>query len=410
MRFSVLTLGCKVNQSESLQIERQMLQNSHIAVNLDQSPDICIINTCTVTAKSDYQSRQLIRRAINTGAKVYVTGCYSELNQSNVKQLSNDVEVVSTKDKNLYFQKLAGINYSNIFNNSSRARELVKIQDGCNSACSYCTIPIARGHSVSRDRQEILSDIKALEQSGFNEAILTGIHIGAYLKDGFRLWQLVEYIIKNTQNIRLRLSSLEPEEIDEGMLSVIQSPRVCSHLHIPLQSGDDEILKAMNRTYITKQYHDTIIKIYNAVDNISIGTDIIVGFPGETEKLFNNTFNFIKGLPLTYLHVFPYSKRTNTKAANLPSQVESTLKKQRAKILSDYSKQIKSDYMESQVGKILTGIIEKFDGKSYFATSENYLKIIINQNGHKLVRKNLIKILINSSKNDYISGIPIKSS
>jgi threonylcarbamoyladenosine tRNA methylthiotransferase MtaB len=410
MRFSLLTLGCKVNQSESLVIERQMLQNSHTEVNPDQEPDIFIINTCTVTAKSDYQSRQLIRRALNTGAKVYVTGCYSELNQDNIKLLGSDIEVVPTKAKDIFFQQLAGINYTNIFTDSSRAREMVKIQDGCNSSCSYCAIPIARGRSVSRDPAAILEDIQGLEQSGFNEVILTGIHIGAYASNGFRLWQLVEHILNNTQKIRLRLSSLEPDEIDEGILAIIQSKRVCSHVHIPLQSGDDEILKAMNRTYTTKQYLDIINKIHNAVDNISIGSDVIVGFPGETVKHFENTFNFIKRLPLSYLHVFPYSKRLNTKAVNLPYQVDSASKKQRAKILFSHSRLIKADYMKTQVGKTLSGVVERFDGQAYYATSENYLKIIINQNGDNFIRKNVIKVLIISAELDFISGIPIKNS
>lgn len=410
MRFSILTLGCKVNQSESLEIERQFLKGNHAQVSIDQNPDICIINTCTVTAKSDYQSRQSIRRAIHTGAKIYVTGCYSELNIDDIKEISSDIEVVASREKPLFFKQFIDKNHSGRLDNTSRARELVKIQDGCNSSCSYCTIPQARGISISRNRQAILEDIKGFEDSGFNEVVVTGIHIGAYSSEGFRLWQLLEYILKNTQRIRLRLSSLEPDEIDYPLLSIIQSSRICNHLHIPLQSGDDEILKAMKRHYTTKQYLDIIYKIFNAVSNISIGSDVIVGFPGETDIIFNNTLNFIKGLPLTYLHVFPFSKRKNTKAQALPFQIQSSLKKERAKILSEYSRQIKSNYMNAQIGHILCGVIEKIDDEAIYATSENYLKIIIKQNGYILERKNLVAVLIDSVKNDFICGNPIKNS
>ena len=413
MKFSLLTLGCKVNQSESLDIERQLLQSSHTQVAPNQNPDIFIINTCAVTAKSDYQSRQLIRRAINTGAKVYVTGCYSELNVDQIKEISNEVEIVSSKKKNQFIQQFIDNSYSKTLDNSSRARELVKIQDGCNGTCTYCTVPIARGASVSIDKLSILEDVKKHEGTGFNEVTLTGVHIGAYgkdIKDGYRLWQLVEYILKNTQTIRLRLSSLEPDEIDDGIVSVLNSSRVCNHIHIPLQSGDDEILKLMGRRYTLSQYAENIIRIYNAVDNISIGADVIVGFPCESDKHFDNTYNFIKGLPLTYLHVFPYSKRKNTAAINLPSHVQSSIKKQRSKILSDHSKQIKANYMKKQIGKNLSGIIEKIDGQSYYATSENYLRIIINQNLHGVDRKNLIKLNIFSIDSDLLCGIPIKNS
>jgi threonylcarbamoyladenosine tRNA methylthiotransferase MtaB len=398
MRIGIVTLGCKVNQSESASIEGILKNNNYEVVEYSDHPDICIVNTCTVTAKSDYQSRQLIRKAVKSGAKVIVTGCYAQLRPEEISKVEGVKLVLGNSEKNNllnYIEKLSNnittplitvntphtpLNPQPYYSNRSRA--FLKIQDGCNFACSYCTVPMARGRSRSLDEKHVLNSIEYLVKDGYREVVLTGIHIGSYgldLKPKNSLVNIVKKILKSFPEIQIRLSSIEPQEFKDDFLHLINEGNVCPHLHIPLQNGSDKILRAMNRGYDTSFYKQLINRIVTACPEISVGTDVIVGFPGETEKDFNNTVKFIEQLPLTYLHVFPYSKRPHTEASQFTDQVRADVKKARVKRLLEISQKLKNAYMIENLGRILNVIVEQKDETTgfYRAISDNYLRVFI---------------------------------
>ncbi len=406
MRFSILTLGCKVNQTESNYIENRLLRNSHCSVGLKNRPEICIVNTCSVTSKSDRQSRQLIRQALRTGARVYVTGCYSELSKDEIKSINEDIKIIDNKDKLSFINDNDNSCVETKYNNAGRSRAMVKIQDGCNARCSYCLIPIARGRSESRNISEILNEIKDLEASGYREVVLTGINIGLYGLDfdsRSSLSDLIEKIILNTRHIRLRLSSIEPDYIDERLVELLTEKRTCNHVHIPLQSGDDEILFKMKRNYTVKDYTKIIDNIFKSINNISIGTDIITGFPAESDVNFKNTCNYLSSIPLSYLHIFPYSKRKHTLAANIKDQISDSIKKERSMVLRDLSSSKKKKYMNNQINLVLPVIIERTNGSFCSGTTDNYLKIFLNMK-KGIKGKNLIYSLVTGLKDSILIG------
>lgn len=378
MKVSILTLGCKANQSESIDMESRLRSAGYSIVDLSEKPEICIINTCTVTAKSDYQSRQLIRRAARTGSRVIVTGCYSELNKDEVRGMSNVIKVFPNDKKSLIIKELVNnISINTLDYSSGRSRYFLKIQDGCNFSCSYCIIPKARGRSRSLSPDEVIQKINEVS-SFYKEIALTGIHLGTYgydLKPKLKLSRLIERIIKETKIHRIRLSSLEIKEIDDHLLDLLSDSRVCSHLHIPLQSGDDSILKKMRRNYSVNDFFKGISKIFDMYPDISIGTDVIVGFPGEGEEEFNNTRRVIESLPFSYLHVFPYSFRAGTEAVIMEPHILEHIKKQRASIIREIGNQKKLNYMKNHIGSILEVLIERRIGEEYVGLSGNYLRI-----------------------------------
>ncbi|GBE31962.1 threonylcarbamoyladenosine tRNA methylthiotransferase MtaB [bacterium BMS3Bbin05] len=413
MNFSILTLGCKVNQSESNSIGSDLINSGHKLIPLSRSTDVCIINTCTVTAKSDYQSRQYIRRALSNGSKVLVTGCYSELNLKDIKKISPEIEIINNKNKIFDIKELCGIReYNTLGYNTGRSRAFVKIQDGCDFGCTYCAVRLARGKSISVDKDIISDEINRIYNSGVNEVVLTGIHIGLYGKDlghDENLNNLLKFLLINTGIPRIRLSSLEVNEIDDEFLDTIADNRICRHLHIPLQSGDDNILKSMARRYTTREYHKKLAMIFNKYPDISIGSDIIVGFPGEDKKEFDNTLNFVKDEDFSYLHIFPYSMRNHTPAAALPGHAGPGVKRDRVNILREISKEKKKLYMNKFAGRTLDVIIEsKIDDSFYTSTSGNYLKVHVKATdvGHGT----LISVNVTGLSEGYLAGIPIVSS
>lgn len=404
MKVAIHTLGCKVNQSESASIEGALRNNNYEIVKHTDNPDVCIINTCTVTAKSDYQSRQMIRKFARSGAKVIATGCYAQLRPDELSGIEGLALIVGNSEKERLISYLEDLPDNGICSHesgkcrisvrapaaplssqpyhSSRSRAFLKIQDGCNFSCSYCIVPLARGKSRSLNPQDILSSVEKLSSDGYKEVVLTGIHIGSYglrLQPKSSLLDIVKKITKTYPELRIRLSSIEPREFDEEFLSLIKGRNVCPHLHIPLQSGSDSILKAMNRGYTTSYYEQLINRIVTACPGISIGTDVITGFPGETDKDFKETVKFIDRLPLSYLHVFPYSKRPDTKASSFSNQINDKLKKERVKILIEIGKSKKDDYLKESLGCILDVIVEKkpVTNEYYTAISDNYLRVFV---------------------------------
>lgn len=409
MKISILTLGCKVNQAESAMIEGNLRKHGISIVSLYEHPDYCVVNTCTVTAKSDYQSRQLIRRAFKAGAKVLVTGCYSELKPDEVRKMVGVHEIVKNSDKLQIIKTLTNNTKSYSLCYFGRSRPYIKVQDGCNNACTYCIVQKARGRSRSVEVSEVVRQAVEFESEGYNEIVLTGIHLGVYGIDLIpkkNLSNLIRTLLDKTKIPRIRLSSLDVNEIDDEIIELLQEIRLCKHVHIPVQSGDNNILKRMHRKYTTDDYKTVINKIKTKITDISIGTDVIVGFPGEGEKEFKNTKTFLDSLPLTYMHIFPFSSRPNTVASQMPMYVSSSVKKERVNELKVLHTKKKQAYLNSQIHKILDIIIEEQGNETYsVGTSSNYLKVKVYENWYP--KKSLIYVRISEREGDMLRGIDI---
>ncbi len=412
MKVSLLTLGCKVNQAEMSDIERSLRGQGHEIVGLRENPDICIVNTCTVTSKSDYQSRQLIRRAGRTGARVIVSGCYSELNQEAVGRMAGVEKVVANSDKSQIINRINSTSESNTSCIAAkRTRYFLKVQDGCNNSCSYCIVPRARGSSRSVPPHKIIKNVKKAVDEGYRELVLTGIHLGQYGVDleGESLSGLVENIINNTHIERLRLSSIEVNEVNERLLSLLESPRMARHLHIPLQSGDDVVLRKMNRSYDAAFFRDVVASVAERLPDIALGADVIAGFPQESKASFDNTMNLIRELPLSYLHVFPYSRRPETPAAEMEDIVGEAARKERARILREVGVQKKEAYMAKQIGNTLGTLIEsRISGDVWRGTSSNYLKVRVH--ARALRRGSIVPIRVEELREGELVGKHIRST
>ena len=429
MKIAITTLGCKVNQADSASILGALKEKGYeIVPTFRDNPDICIVNTCAVTAKSDYQSRQMIRKAAKSGAKVIATGCYAQLRSDELTKIKGVNLILGNSQKDRlpeYLDKLsqnndkplqvvetpaAPLTLKPYFSNRTRA--FLKIQDGCGLSCSYCTVPLARGKNRSLSSQDVLNAVNKFNTDGYKEIVLTGIHIGSYgldLQPKSDLLEIMHNISILYPDIRLRLSSIEPQEFKKDLLTLIKEGMICPHLHIPLQSGSDNILKTMNRGYSVSFYKKLIDDIISICPDISIGTDIIVGFPGEEDKEFEHTVRLIEELPFSYIHVFPYSKRPDTKAARLPQQVKNSAKKERSKIILDIAINKKNIYISKQLGKKLDVIVEKKDITTgfYKTISDNYLRPLVHANN--LILGQRLKIEAISLVNGELFGVPLQS-
>lgn len=421
MKVTIQTLGCKVNQADSASIEGALRNNNYKIVNYTDNPDVWVINTCTVTAKSDHQSRQLIRKAIRSGAKVIATGCYAQLNSDSLSTTKGLSVAIGNADKTAiisYLKKLSTLSDDTITTNtenpespltlqpyySERSRAFLKIQDGCNFSCSYCTVPLARGKSRSLSKDDVLTSVDRFVLDGYREIVLTGIHIGSYGIDfdtKSSLFDITKEIVTSYPDIRIRISSIEPNEFSQDFLALIKKGNVCPHLHIPLQSGSDKVLGMMKRGYRTSFYKQLINSILTECPDISIGTDIVVGFPGETDKDFDDTVKYLNDLPISYLHVFPFSKRPNTKASNFPNQISDLIKKKRVKKLLDLGEIKKKAYIAKYLYHDLDVIVEKRDQTSgYYRTiSANYLKILVKADNLRPRKRLLVKVISISGSN-----------
>lgn len=387
MKICVLTLGCKANLSESDEIKRKVVESGMELVSLKDMPDYCIVNTCTVTAKSDYQSRQVIRRALRTGAQVVVTGCYSELKKKEIKDISDEIVIIPNQSKIKDIKDIIHNNHSNTLKNNGRfnfldikrSRPFVKVQDGCNYRCTYCNIWMARGRSRSKPSEEVIKEVLQLEEEGYREVVLTGIHIGLYGRDlegKINLNYLLKKLLLSTSKIRIRLGSLEVNEIDDETIDLLGHERACRHLHIPLQSADDEILKKMGRKYNAGDFFSRTRELRERIPGIAIGADLIVGFPGETDRSFDVTKRRISESEISYLHVFPFSKRPNTRASEMEGQVDERVKRERAATMREISKELKYRFLQSQRGEIIGVLIEESLEDGYIkGKSDNYINV-----------------------------------
>lgn len=413
MRFSILTLGCKANQSESEHLFSSLLERGYEEAGLEDRPDICIINTCTVTSKTDYQSRQLIRRALRAGATVIVTGCYAQRAPEEINNISQECIIVANDKKNSIINMLSYTTSSNISHPSHRSRPIIKIQDGCNKRCSYCIIPSVRGSSRSKEPHEIINEIKRLEDTGYNEAVLTGINLGSYgldLKPALKLEALLEKIISTTKKIRIRLSSLGIKDVSPGIIELIkESGRICRHIHLSLQSGDDAILKLMNRSYRAEDFITLVNELKTKIEDINIGADVIVGFPGEKDSNFENTYRVIEKASIGYLHIFPYSKRPGTVAAEMQEQINGRIKACRLELLRNLDKGLRNSFKASQIGKLHQIVVERIEDHMIKGKTDNYVDVSVFKKGLNINKADTMQIIIKEIACGALIGEPLLS-
>lgn len=404
MKVAIHTLGCKNNQLESSAILDEFIDNGWEVVDFDEFADVYIINTCTVTSKSDSHSRAFIRKAskINPEGKIIVTGCYAQTSADKLAEIEGVSLILGNADKYDTFTlatsmtdqqkpeiivkdilKHREFDKKEVSSASGRTRINVKVQDGCNFRCSYCIVPFARGPSRSNAINKVINQISRVAHT-FPEVVLTGIHLGQYgldLNPPLNLAYLLRELEKIDHLQRLRLSSIDPLEINDELIEVLaSSKKICRHLHISLQSANNDILKAMNRRYTVEEYTNTIFKLTSAINGLAIGTDIITGFPGENDEKFYNTYRNLEFLPLSYLHVFTYSRRPGTVACTMPDQVDPQVKKERNKILKDLSKKKNYAFRKCFEGRILEIIPEnqRIENNRYLkGLSDNYISILI---------------------------------
>ncbi len=424
-KISFYTLGCKLNQAETAVLSDQFKQHGYKTVPFGELADVCVINTCTVTAKTDYRCRQMIRRAkkVAPNATIAVVGCYAQLNPEKISEIDG-VNYILGSDKKFELLELLGdssggdqpfITHSSneYFKNPepgnfwNHTRAFAKIQDGCNNFCSYCTVPLARGRSRSDSIEHVFETVEKLVARRHKEIVLTGVHIGMYGKDLKPATSLL-YVIKKIEPIpgleRIRLSSLEPNEINDDLLDwIVNSNKICHHFHVPLQNGDDDILKRMKRNYNVEFFENVIRKIKQRLPHCGLGTDVIVGFPGETEKNFQNSVQLIERLPFSYLHVFSYSKRPGTKAAQFSDQVEPRIIKERSEILRQIAKKKKRDFYISRVGKIERVLWEEEKTNNIMnGWTDNYVRVRTKAN-EKLVNQ-ICHVKITSAEQNFVLG------
>ncbi len=390
------TLGCRLNEAE-LETWAQAFQKAgHQVTREVNDANIIIINSCAVTADASRKSRQLIRRVHrdNPTAKLVISGCYVTLNEDEAAQLLGVDLVVSNKDKNqLVEQTLAALNLetmpamstepgeTSLFSRG-RQRAFIKVQDGCRYRCTFCIVTVARGEEVSRPVQTIIDEINSLHQQGINEFILTGVHLGGYGSDiACNLSNLIKQILEKTDIPRLRLGSLEPWELPKGFFSLFENSRLMPHLHLPLQSGSDTVLRRMARRCKTEEFAAMVKQARQQVKNFNITTDIIVGFPGETEQEWQDSFNFIKQTGFGHIHIFTYSSRQGTKAATLPGQLTNEIKKQRSKQLHELAESMKQQFsaenLNQEFSVLWEGHKQQIEGNQHlvFGYTPNYLRV-----------------------------------
>jgi threonylcarbamoyladenosine tRNA methylthiotransferase MtaB len=383
-KFSITTLGCKVNQYESDAIAKRLEDLGCTPAGVQESADLCIINTCAVTQKAAMQSRQAVRQLIrsNPQAQIIVTGCYAQTEPDELKKIDGVHRIIGHGDKHhipdfaLSVEKAAfspALIRRNILTEThfkhipvtvcgNRSRPFLKIQDGCNAFCTYCIVPYARGRSRSMPLESVLKNIRCLKDAGFHEVVLSGVHLGAYgldLSPQTSLTALLVRIHKTHTMDRVRLSSIEPNELTQDIMALVAESEIfCNHFHIPLQSGDDRILKRMHRNYTRAYFENLIYDIQKRIPDAAIGVDILIGFPGETENAFENTYALIEKLPVTYLHVFPFSPRPGTPADKYPHKVSAKIIKARCERMRRLGDEKKKAFYNMFTGKIVQILIE----------------------------------------------------
>ena len=436
-----VTLGCKVNQYETNAMAQKFLEKGYQIIeeitpeNEDIKPDICIINTCTVTNMSDRKSRQMLRRMKekNPSTIVVAVGCYAQVAKNELAKipeidlvLGNNEKVEIVKYVEEYINnhinnvELDDVMYSKEFSDfgdvtyTEKTRAVIKIQDGCDRFCSYCIIPYARGRVRSRKPESIISEITQIASKGIKEVVITGIHIASYGKDivmskdsklaNYRLIDLLEEINEIQGIQRIRLGSIEPLLITVEFVERLKKlEKICHHFHLSLQSGCDETLKRMNRRYTIEQFKEIVRLLRNAYSDVNLTTDIIVGFPGETDEEFNKTYQFLKEIKFYKMHIFKYSPRKGTKAAVMPNQINGDIKEERSKKLIELSDRNEIEYNKSYIGKNVEVLFEEEKDGMYKGHTQNYI-LVYCQSKEKLDNK-IIDVVCEKAEKEHIIAI-----
>lgn len=394
MKYSVITFGCRVNQADSLQIEDSLRQRGGEACGPDDA-ELLIVNSCSVTASADQGVRQTVRRVAraNPDVRVVVTGCYASRCPDEVATLPNVVRVVSNQQKDEFGEVLEAIGLGDATRFATgegpcgatlepgvagRTAFTLRVQTGCDEPCSYCIIPTTRGRSRSRHSVDVLNDVARAIEAGYKEIALTGVHLGSYGRDlptGGSLLDLVRALAQQPADVLFRISSLEPMDCTPALVDLVAaSPRLAPHLHLPLQHGSDRILRSMKRPYTAAAYTDIVRHVRRLMPTASLGTDLIVGFPGETDDDFQQMVDVVTALPLSYLHVFPYSDRPDTAASKMPGKVPGELVRARARVLRAIGEQKVRVFRTAQAGTRRKALTVD-DGLS--AVTDNYLKVAL---------------------------------
>ncbi|MEA3231061.1 MAG: tRNA (N(6)-L-threonylcarbamoyladenosine(37)-C(2))-methylthiotransferase MtaB, partial [Thermodesulfobacteriota bacterium] len=415
-KFHIMTLGCKVNQCESEALDRQLTERGGRPAGLDEAVDLCVINTCTVTARAAMQSRQAVRRAIrrNPDARIVVTGCYAQTEPEAIRRIGGVDHVVGYRVKEFipeilrsspevrFDRDLSGDRFAplSVGVADDRTRPFLKIQDGCDAFCTYCIVPRARGRSRSMPLETALANLGKLKDAGYHETVLTGIHLGAYGQDLSPpevLSGLLDRIQVRSSPDRIRLSSIEPRELTDSVIHRLAVNDIfCPHFHIPLQSGDDDTLRRMRRPYTSAFFRDLVLKIIDRIPDAAIGVDTLIGFPGETEQAFENTRALIDALPVAYLHVFPFSARPGTLAAEYQDQLSPDTIKNRCRRMRELGMEKRARFYRRHVGRAVDILVEnkrdRTTGRLKGMTS-NYINVLVD--GGDDLKNRLIRVRIN---------------
>lgn len=418
MKYKIISLGCKVNSYECSALASSFKRRGFVECQKDDA-DIVVINTCSVTATADQKSRQHIRKLMKMypHAICVVMGCYS---QGNAKFIAEEIKpqiIIGTSHRNEILDLIDEYNKNHqqivkvepntrifkyeemgVTSFCENVRAYLKIQDGCDNFCSYCLIPLRRGKMRSRNKEDVIAEAKYLVSQGYPEIVLTGIHVGGYGRDlqDVTFSDLVEELCHIENMEGLRISSIEESEIDDKLINLIKNEKaLAKHLHIPIQSGSKTVLERMNRKYNPEEFLNKINKIKQAVPDIALSTDVIVGFPGESEEEFQETISFIKACGFHMLHVFPFSARENTKAYYMKNQISPQVKSARVNVLLELSKQLWDNYTTRFIGKEITVLVEKYDGQYNIGHTNNYIDVKIPDKSAKIGQK--IKVLLQKS-------------
>lgn len=389
MKFYIYTLGCKVNAYESEVMKEKLLASGYIYD--EEHPDIVIVNTCSVTNMADNKSKKMVRhfKKLFPKSKIVVAGCSTENKEKEYSNMDIDILIGNVKkseivellkeDNYKYFAHNRKLPFEDMTINSftTHNRAFIKIEDGCDNFCSYCIIPFTRGSIRSKNFEKVISEVKTLVEHGHKEIVLTGIHTGSYNSEGKDLTDVIHEISKIDGLERIRISSIEATELNDKFLEELKvNSKICNHLHIPIQSGSNTILKSMKRKYTLDEYEKIIDKVRNVRPNISISTDLIVGFPGESEELFKETLDTLNRIKFSKIHVFPYSKRDGTAAALMPNQIDEAIKKDRSRVVFELSSKFEEEYAIQFIGSEIEVLVETGN----IGTSSNYLKVLLNDN------------------------------
>ena len=396
------TLGCKVNQYETNAMAEQFMKKGYEVKEFDDKADIYIINTCTVTNMADRKSRQMLRRVrqINKEALIVACGCYAQVAKEELEKVSeidliygvNEKNIISDLIEEYMDNHLNKSRVSDVMNQkefldfgtttyTEKTRAVIKVQDGCDRFCTYCKIPYARGHIRSRKIESVVEEVKEIAKKGIKEIVITGIHVASYGREfegNIGLIDLLEEIHKIDGIERIRLSSIEPLIVTEDFITRLKKlNKICDHFHLSLQSGCNETLKRMNRRYTTEEFKASTEMLKKAYPNVALTTDVIVGFPGETDEEFEKTYEFLKDIDFYMMHVFQYSKREGTAAAKMPNQVENKIKEERSKKLIELSKENQKRHNERYIGKEIEVLFEEKDGEYIKGHTTNYIVVKI---------------------------------